>query len=66
MEVVDPSNKLKNAQAEEPTMLGSIREGTTQTKTAPRTGEKKGENREYQTNYNQTERCTRGIQQQNG
>ena len=35
MEVADPSNKLKNAQAEEPTMLGSIREGAAQTKTLP-------------------------------
>jgi len=28
-------NKLKNAQAEEPTMLGSIREGRAQNKTLP-------------------------------
>ena len=28
-------NKLKNAQAEEPTMLGSIREGRAQSKTLP-------------------------------
>lgn len=33
-------HRLKSQQC-----LGSIREGTTQTKTAPRTGEKKGENR---------------------